>query len=77
MLGIAHNPCDGCSFPLVLLQAKVVGSGRLRVSQREVAVVSISSPSSEGGGQTFDSEINGCRSVSISSPSSEGGGTSK
>ena len=62
-------------FPLVLLQAKVVGPETLIIkpcSQK----VSISSPSSEGGGSIIMWKFGKRETylVSISSPSSEGGG---
>ena len=60
-------------FPLVLLQAKVVGVGVGAFWRR--FIVSISSPSSEGGGLLVCVVFGVSNSVSISSPSSEGGGT--
>ena len=61
-------------FPLVLLQAKVVGFFQTKDSKSNSLNVSISSPSSEGGGRIFYEWVEGSSPVSISSPSSEGGG---
>ena len=60
-------------FPLVLLQAKVVGKATSPFGGWGEVCVSISSPSSEGGG-SFKTTGGRCEMVSISSPSSEGGG---
>ena len=64
-------------FPLVLLQVKAVGGSAISRKDREYKVlVSISSPSGEGGGSHFQqySGVSFTPQVSISSPSGEGGG---
>jgi len=60
-------------FPLVLLQAKAV-SIRKFSQLRQAYLVSISSPSGEGG-ENFKKKLerNPLQTVSISSPSGEGG----
>ena len=63
-------------FPLVLLQAKAVRAEGLLPHHPKGAIVSISSPSGEGGEKIYKSQgiyHNIWRNVSISSPSGEGG----
>ena len=63
-------------FPFVLLQAKAVGFKYPPLENIATLLVSISSPSGEGGGLSPDKRqisIKANKLVSISSPSGEGG----
>ena len=74
-----ENPPAGRNhlfFPLVLLQTKVVGLFKEGISCLLLMIIlSISSPSNEGGGRKCTTTLTKLM-LSISSPSNEGGGSS-